>query len=160
MERLVYFTGDIALVDNLSIEDCMAIQEPLKKLHKYENLEEQCHKQNCFSLGHLLDKWKCFLDEVHELLEYRRLKEQGLLLRLPCKIGDVVYSITRDFISEYTICSIEKYNEVFFFNWRCEKGIYINVRGFVGHEIGKTVFLTKEEAEQKLAEMKGVENAD
>ena len=41
MEKLLYFTGDIALVDNLSIENCMAIQEPLKKLHNYEIAEEQ-----------------------------------------------------------------------------------------------------------------------
>ena len=84
---------------------------------------------------------------------YEDLDEQGLLLRLPLKIGDKVYSVTRDFISEYTICSIEKYNEGFFFNWKCEKGIYINVRGFTEYDIGKTVFLTKTEAEQKLKEM-------
>ena len=41
MERLVYFTGDVALVDNLGIEECMEIQEPLKKLHDYEIAEEQ-----------------------------------------------------------------------------------------------------------------------
>lgn len=92
---------------------------------------------------------------LHKLAEYEDLEEQGLMLRLPCKIGDIVYSVTRNFISEYTICSIEKYNEGFFFNWRCEKGIYINVRGFTDYDIGKTVFLTKEEAEQALAEMKG-----
>lgn len=93
---------------------------------------------------------------LQKLAEYEDLEEQGLLLKLPCKIGDMVYSITRNFISEYMICSIEKYNEGFFFNWRCEKGIYINVRGFTDYDIGKTVFLTKEEAEQALAEMKGV----
>lgn len=88
--------------------------------------------------------------------EYEDLEEQGLLLRLPCKIGDIVYSVTRNFVSEYMICSIEKYNEGFFFNWRCEKGIYINVRGFTDYDIGKTVFLTKEQAEQALADMKEV----
>lgn len=41
MERLVYFCGDIALVDDLGIEECMEIQEPLKKLHNYELAEEQ-----------------------------------------------------------------------------------------------------------------------
>ena len=41
MDRLVYFTGDVALVDNLGIEECMEIQEPLKKLHEYEIAEEQ-----------------------------------------------------------------------------------------------------------------------
>ena len=90
---------------------------------------------------------------IERLAEYEDLEEQGLLLRLPCKIGDVVYAVTRDFISEYTICSIEAYNEGFFFCWKCEKGIYINVRGFTNYQIGQDVFLTKAEAEQKLKEM-------
>ena len=90
---------------------------------------------------------------TEKLADYEDAEEQGLLLRLPLKIGDTVYSVTRDFISEYTICSIEKYNEGFFFNWKCEKGIYINIRGFTNHQIGKDVFLTQAEAEQKLKEM-------
>jgi hypothetical protein len=94
---------------------------------------------------------------LEELKEYEDLEEQGLLLKLPCKIGDTVYSITRDFISEYKICSIEKYLEGFFFNWGCEKGIYKNIRGFTHFEIGKTVFLTKEEAEQELKRMECAE---
>ena len=93
---------------------------------------------------------------INKLGQYEDAEEQGLLLRLLCKIGDRVYAVTRDFISEYTICSIETYNEGFFFNWRCEKGVYTNIRGFTNYEIGKTVFLTKEEAEQALADMKGV----
>lgn len=88
------------------------------------------------------------------LAEYEDLEEQGLLLRLPLKIGDTVYSVTRDFISEYKICSIEKYNEGLFFNWKCEKGMYINIRGFTNHQIGKDVFLTQEEAEAKLKELR------
>ena len=91
---------------------------------------------------------------VEKLAAYEDAEEQGLLLRLPLKIGDTVYSVTRDFISEYTICSIVKYNEGFFFNWRCEKGIYINARGFTNYQIGKDVFLTQAEAEEKLKGMK------
>ena len=93
------------------------------------------------------------LKVFEKLQDYEDLEEKGLLLRLPCKIGDTVYAVTRNFISEYLIWSIEKYNEGFFFNWRCEKGIYKNIRGFTDYEIGKTVFLTKEAAEQKLKEM-------
>lgn len=96
----------------------------------------------------------CHIQKAFEkLAEYEDLDEQGLLLRLPCKVGDVVYSVTRDFISKYTICNIEVYNEGFFFCWKCEKGIYINVRGFTNYQIGKDVFLTQAEAEQKLKEM-------
>ena len=93
------------------------------------------------------------LEKLMKCKEYENLEEQGLLLRLPLKIGDTVYSVTRDFISEYTICSIEKYNEGLFFNWRCEKGIYINVRGFTNYQVGESVFITQAEAEQKLKEM-------
>lgn len=95
---------------------------------------------------------------VEKLAEYEDAEEQGLLLRLPLKIGDTVYSVTRDFISKYTICSIEVYNEGFFFCWKCEEGIYINVRGFTNYQIGKDVFLTQAEAEQKLKEMEGGNN--
>lgn len=107
--------------------------------HDEEKSCKNCHIQKAFD----------------KLAEYEDLDEQGLLLRLPCRIGDVVYAVTRDFISEYTICSIEKYNEWIFFNWICEKGMYVNLRGFTEYEIGKTVFLTRSEAEQKLKEMEG-----
>lgn len=118
MERLVYFTGDVALVDNLGIEECMAIQEPLKKLHEYEIAEEQ-----------------------------------GLLLRLPCKVGDRVY----------VIVTVLDYGEI---GDKATKTYYITERKFELYMLsdygkyvfGKTVFLTKEEAEQKLAEMKEVEH--
>lgn len=97
-------------------------------------------------------------DCMKDYLKYRKLEEQGLLLKLPCKVGDKVYSVTRGFISKYIICSIQKYTEGFFFNWKCEEGIYANTRGFTEFEIGKTVFLTKEEAEQKLKEMESDTN--
>lgn len=95
---------------------------------------------------------------IEKLAEYEDAEEQGLLLWLPLKIGDTVYSVTRDFISEYKICSIEKYNEGLFFNWKCENGMYINIRGFTNYQIGKDVFLTQAEAKQKLKEMEGGNN--
>jgi hypothetical protein len=118
-----------------------------------EPFEAHCNSQciKCAEEHEQLAEW------LEELKEYEQLEEQGLLLKLPCKIGDTVYSITRDFISEYKICSIEKYLEGFFFNWGCEKGIYKNIRGFTHFEIGKTVFLTKEEAEQELKRMECAE---
>lgn len=129
MERLVYFCGDIAMVDNLAIEECENIQEPLKKLHDYEIAEEQ-----------------------------------GLLLRLPCKVGDTVWDNDsgRPFsyrITGYSFGIAEDYID----EPVTEKEIvyyYINSSGsitgsFALSEIGKTVFLTKEEAEKKLESMKG-----
>ena len=108
-----------------------------------ENQTNEEYERGCILTNAEADKWN----------EYKQLDKQGLLLRLPCKIGDTVYSVTRDFISEYTICSIEKYNEGLIFNWRCKEGIYVDSIGFKECEIGKTVFLTQTEAEQKLNEM-------
>ena len=95
---------------------------------------------------------------LKELKELRELEEQGLLLKLPCKIGDTVYSITRDFISEYNIRNFICYdNGNIFFDWKCVKGIYLNIKGFHIDDIGKTVFLTKEEAEQELKRLESAE---
>lgn len=89
---------------------------------------------------------------LEALGKYEDLEEQGRLLRLPCKVGDTVYKITRNFISEYKIISETIYPYSIQFNWQCTKGIYGNLVGFSDLEIGKTVFLTREEAETKLKE--------
>lgn len=89
---------------------------------------------------------------LEALGKYEDLEEQGRLLRLPCKVGDTVYKITRNFISEYKIISETIYPYSIQFNWQCTKGIYGNLVGFADLEIGKTVFLTREEAETKLKE--------
>ena len=103
----------------------------------------------------LKDK-KMVFEPLNKLGEYEDAEEQGLLLRLPCKVGDVVYQITRDFISEFKIKTFVCDGKSFFFHWQCIKGIYVNVIGFHSSRIGKDVFLTKEEAEQALAKMKEV----
>ena len=63
------------------------------KLGKYEDLEEQCIKENAFGIRLLLEKWKEFFEDIQELAEYRKLKKQGRLLILPCVVGDTVYVI-------------------------------------------------------------------
>lgn len=71
---------------------------------------------------------------IQKLAEYEDLEEQGLLLRLPCKVGSTVYHIVNKRISEVE-------NVDLFFICLCVA------------EFGKTIFLTQEEAEQKLKEM-------
>lgn len=101
-----------------------------------------------------------WLKDVAELLEelksYKDLEEQGLLLRLPCKVGDTVYVPTRNFISELriTLVSVNTNEMAMYFSWLLNSGIYPNLDGFHGYDLGKTVFLTREEAEKKLEEMK------
>ena len=92
-----------------------------------------------------------------ELYEYEDAEEKGLLAKMPCKAGDAVYEPRPDrgFISKYIIKSVEIYDGGMFFNWNLKDGIYSNLKGFNAERIGETVFLTSEEAEQKLKEMEG-----
>lgn len=89
-----------------------------------------------------------------ELKKYKDLEEQGLLVRLPCKVGDTVYVPTRNFISELRITMVSVDMHEAYFSWMLNSGIYPNLDGFHGYELGKTVFLTREEAEKKLEELK------
>ena len=91
-----------------------------------------------------------------ELESYKEAEEQGLLVRLPCKVGDTVYVPTRNFVSELkiTLVSVNTNEMAMYFSWLLNSGIYPNLDGFSGYELGKTVFLTREEAKKKLEEMK------
>lgn len=84
-----------------------------------------------------------------ELQEYRRLEEQGLLLKLPCKVGDKAYHVIKDdiavppiYISEHEITDVSA-NAVYF----------AGVQQFWEEVQGMNAFLTKAEAEKALAEM-------
>lgn len=93
---------------------------------------------------------------INKLAAYEDAEEQGLLLKLPCKVGDIVWEINaeRKRISKFVIESITIYPcNVIQFNWTLLEGIYKNVVGFSKTELGITVFLTREEAEAKLKEM-------
>lgn len=90
-----------------------------------------------------------------KLAAYEDAEEQGLLVRLPCKVGDTLYAPTRNIISEFRVEMFEYggYNERFLrIGWHLVKGITGNFRldGIRASEIGKTVFLSREEAEAAL----------
>lgn len=105
------------------------------------------------------------IDTVYrKLKEYEDLEEQGRLVKLPCKVGDTVwdndygrpcaYTITAFSFGkcEEYICEPVTTKEVVFY--------YANSSGsitgsFAESEIGKSVFLSKAEAEAKLKELRG-----
>ena len=100
----------------------------------------------------------------NKLAEYEDLEEQGRLLRLPCKVGDTVYAFLST-CNYFTECQINKIE--------LKPTLYGNTCYFlepIGHrgclyrcfedEFGKTVFLTKEEAEAKLKEMSCFQNGN
>lgn len=93
---------------------------------------------------------------IQRLADYEDAEEKGWLLRLPCKVGDIIYEPTnRDTINEYRVTGIKKGMFSLWIEWELEEGfIYQSIYGVEVGDIGKTVFLTKEEAEKALAELK------
>ncbi|MBQ6815573.1 MAG: hypothetical protein IJP13_08560 [Lachnospiraceae bacterium] len=90
-------------------------------------------------------------ESVDEWNQYKSDKEQGLLLKLPCKVGDTVWVIyANGDLSEQKVEYISK--NIHSKEWNI--GFHIGQIPF--SNFGKTVFLTKEAAEQALADMKGV----
>lgn len=99
---------------------------------------------------------------LKKLAAYEDLEEQGLLVRLPCKVGDMVWDNDFGYPESYEIKAFsygycDSYvepdieDQIIFY--------YENYSGsitgaFPMSEIGKTVFLTREEAEKKLEKMK------
>lgn len=93
---------------------------------------------------------KCF----NKLGEYEDLEEQGKLLKLPCAVGDTVYEVQelRKRIQPYVVIAVHYSKCGNLYGWELKdgKGVYSNVKGFSEHDLGKTVFLTMEEAEAAL----------
>ena len=112
-------------------------------------------EKDCF----FQDKSKCYENNMYnKLREYEIAEEEGLLINLPCKIGDSLYQPIRNVINEYKVIGIcydiEKNKWLFEVAYQLGLEWFKTICEFKA--IGKTVFLTKEEAEQALAEKKGV----
>lgn len=79
---------------------------------------------------------------------------KGEYIHLPCKAGDYVYEPRPDrgVVSVYKITAVKIRKTGLFFYWGLIDGIYSHTKGFEDSELGKTVFLTREAAEQALKE--------
>lgn len=141
--------------------------------------ESNCYDQSC---GHIEDA-------IHRLQEYEDLEEQGLLIKLPCRIGDNIFIIGKcnDFpdrldggywdatgyycpyedselcpFSDCEDCNSVKdklgvFEDTFIGMSIEEDNTYLIFENGVGKylsDFGKTVFTTREDAENKLNNMK------
>ena len=75
---------------------------------------------------------------IKKLAHYEDLEEQGRLIELPCKVGDTIYLISECYVGNPVIVDTK---------YRLSLIDY-----------PRDIFLTKEEAEAKLAELKGAKN--
>lgn len=98
---------------------------------------------------------------IKELAKYEDAEEQGLLLRLPCKVGDTLYRVNKgakepvimmrviqlhikQIHKDRTVMRIDAINDA-----------DMGESCYLPCDIGERIFLTREEAEAKLKEMEG-----
>jgi hypothetical protein len=139
------------------------IQEIINELHRMKkeyNAPQGCCVRTQERNGY---RSKCLSIAIKALSEVQSLaqaKADGRLVVLPCKVGDNVYFLLQEFDGEWYISSPIRTTE-------------IGTRGFwtsafpvekpnamddftSWSELGKTVFLTKEEAEKALEVIRGL----
>lgn len=108
---------------------------------------------------------------IKTLGKYEDLEEQGLLIKLPCEVGDTVYEIDIDCIEKDCPywhegsavfrddgdCVLEPDDAKYCNNFVIHEVIMTNrnciIRLIIEDSIGKTAFLTREEAEKALKGM-------
>lgn len=86
-------------------------------------------------------------------------EEQGLLVRLPCKVGDTVYRVNAGAKKPIIPMTV---SEIHFLCYKNERAVRFDAIGkedmgescYHLEDIGRIVFLTREEAEKKLEELK------
>lgn len=98
---------------------------------------------------------------LQKLGKYEDAEEQGLLLRLPCKVGDTLYRVNKgakepvimmrviqlyikQIHKDRTVMRIDAINDA-----------DMGESCYLPCDIGERIFLTREEAEAKLKEMEG-----
>ena len=94
--------------------------------------------------------------DVDRMKELAEADKAGRLVVLPCKVGDRLYEVTgRKTISVYKVRAIRVELFGLFIEWDIVEGfVWQSLSGINAGEIGKTVFLTREEAEKALEAMK------
>ena len=139
-----------------------------------ERLTEITHRGTVHLKGTVANyssiSYECQLEEgsrlikeaLKKLAEYENAEENGLLKWFPCRIGKTVYFILEDNVDENNVNGYVVSNPHRIID-ACKSGFFTGqTKDFPydsdfteWEEIGKTAFLTKAEAEAKLAEMEG-----
>lgn len=127
------------VMERLTIDEI--IEHCDRKTEMYEKACDVKYLETTTMNNPIKEYWehKQVAEYLRKLKDYEDLEEQGRLIILPCKVGDDVYYILG--IPNETPCVIDK----------CTFELSdIN-------KIGKTLFLTKSEAEAKLKGLRGGE---
>ena len=142
--------------------DCPSFDCLVERLAAYEDTgltPESVEALKLSMMGKAISEIKEFdglpIDRLRELAE---ADKDGRLVVPPCKVGDRLYEVSgRKTISVYKVRAIRVELFGLFIEWGIVEGfVWQSPTGINDGEIGKTVFLTREEAEKALEAMQNV----
>lgn len=160
-------------MERFSIDDAIKQSKIVANRYKWsaENADmgsEDANELNADICNRYVKEYRQIAKWLEEFKSYKQLEEQGLLVRLPVKIGDDIYKIPSKANYDLNVLNGYKANNRVYHQkaysivfsqsgWfvQCDKdSIHAPNVICVDVEYGKTWFLTREEAEKKLEEMK------
>lgn len=105
---------------------------------------ENYMKANCIKCA---EEHEQLAEWLEELKSYKDLEEQGLLVRLPCKVGDTMYDIVGK-----PLRIVEHKVDAFYID---KKGFHLQIiNGVLEKKQEAKVYFSREEAKKKLEKMK------
>ena len=117
---------------------------------------DSCNVQLCYRQCYKMTRWAEKAKE--KLAEYETAEDEGRLVVLPCKVGDILFCFSRVKIYPFKVRCIRIYEErVEIELWYAgdEENLKFWHITISDQDIGYKFFFTKEEAEKALKEMAG-----
>ena len=151
-------------MERLTIDEI--IEHCDRKTGMYEKACDVKYLETAVMGNRIKEYWehKQVSEYLRKLKDYEDLDEQGRLIKLPCKVGDKIFldfagfgkDIDKFTVKDFHLDCFEDGETILFCDYES------NDKTLSGQidvtEFGKTVFLTKSEAEAKLKELRGGEN--
>lgn len=129
LDKLALYEDLEELLEQTYGECSGLLEKAVRHLIRHEGAEFEKPLKSRLLTDEDVDKWQ----------EYKQLDEQGLLLKLPCKVGSELYCAGENLDGRREIISLTVNSIIECFRY--------------GEYIGNGVYLTKAEAEKALAEM-------
>ena len=146
-------------MERLTLDEVIKyIKEVVQKNRRNKEKNTIVIPNSFISSADCAEKYEQVAKWLEELKSYKEAEEQGLLVRLPWKVGTEVFCYFPG-DSHYTKCQIKKIeicpsmfgNICYFAEPVAQRGCCCR---YFDNEFGKFLFLTREEAEKKLEEKK------
>ena len=139
------------------IEQCKFSEEACDRLAAYEDTGIEPEAVETVKLAlcakHMVDLETLNNTPISRLVEIAEADKEGRVIVLPCEVGHAAYWVHNGIITDCHINRIQVNR----------KGVFLCLKNKKSHGafrvdtcLGKTVFLTREEAEKALAERKGM----